>query len=265
MNELALFAGAGGGLLGSLLHGWRTVAAVEIEDYPRRILLQRQADGILPRFPVWDDIATFDGYPWRDRVQICTGGFPCQDISTNGKGAGISGVRSRLWGEMARIISEVRPRFVLVENSPMLTLRGLDVVLGDLAAMGFNARWGVIGARHTGAPHKRDRIWILAHTNGCGSEEDSSQSQLRSNCVEQSSKDQGKPHTPTNEKGPQGVRWWDHDPAEPGKECADFTAMDRVAHGVADRVDRLTALGNGQVPSVAALAWEILHDIEVSR
>ena len=137
MNELALFAGAGGGILGGHLLGWRTVAAVEIEDYPRRVLLQRQADGFLPRFPVWDDVRTFDGKPWRGKVDVISGGFPCQDISAAGKGAGIRGKRSGMWGEMARIIGEVRPKFAFVEHSPMLTVRGLGVVLGDLAEMGF--------------------------------------------------------------------------------------------------------------------------------
>lgn len=161
MNELALFAGGGGGLLGGLLCGWRTVAAVEIEEYARAVLLQRQADGILPRFPVWDDVRTFDGKPWRGKVDVVTGGFPCQDISVAGKGAGITGERSGLWSEFARIIGEVRPRYVLVENSPMLVGRGLTRVLGDLAEMGYDARWGIIGAHHAGAPHKRDRIWIV--------------------------------------------------------------------------------------------------------
>jgi DNA (cytosine-5)-methyltransferase 1 len=121
MNELALFAGSGGGILGGHLLGWRTVAAVEIEDYPRRVLLQRQADGLLPRFPIWDDICTFDGHPWRGKVDVISGGFPCQDISAAGKGDGLDGERSGLWTEMARLVGEVRPRFVFVENSPMLT------------------------------------------------------------------------------------------------------------------------------------------------
>jgi DNA (cytosine-5)-methyltransferase 1 len=164
LQELALFAGAGGGILGSMLHGWRTVAAVEIEDYPRRVLLQRQADGILPLFPVWDDINSFDGHPWRGKIDIITGGFPCQDISCAGKGEGLEGERSGLWFEMARVIREVRPQYVLVENSPLLTGRGLDQILMDLAALGYDAEWGVLGAHHAGAPHKRDRIWILANT-----------------------------------------------------------------------------------------------------
>lgn len=161
MNELALFAGAGGGILGGHLLGWRCVCAVEYDHYARSVLMARQNDGCFPAFPIWDDVRTFDGRPWRGRVDVVSGGFPCQDISCAGKGAGITGERSGLWGEMARIIGEVRPRFVWVENSPMLVHRGLAVVLGDLAALGFDARWGVVGAHHAAAPHKRDRIWLL--------------------------------------------------------------------------------------------------------
>lgn len=163
MRELALFAGAGGGILGGLLLGWRTVCAVEIDPYARSVLLARQNDGALAPFPVWDDIRTFDGTTWRGAVDVVSGGFPCQDISAAGRGAGIDGERSGLWAEMARIIREVRPRFAFVENSPMLTSRGLGRVLGDLAEMGFDAEWGVLGADDVGAPHIRKRIWILAH------------------------------------------------------------------------------------------------------
>ena len=161
-NELALFAGAGGGILGGHLLGWRTVCAVEFDHYAASVLMARQNDGCLPPFPIWNDVRTFDGRPWRGRVDVVSGGFPCQDISAAGQGAGIEGARSGLWGEMARIIGEVRPRFVLVENSPMLTSRGLGRVLGDLAALGYDARWGVLGACDAGAPHQRDRIWIVA-------------------------------------------------------------------------------------------------------
>lgn len=165
LTELALFAGAGGGVLGGHLLGWRTVCAVEYEPYAAAVLVQRQNDGILPPFLVWDNVQTFDGNPWRGVVDVISGGFPCQDISAAGKGAGLDGERSGLWSEMARIIREVRPRHVFVENSPMLTSRGLGRVLGDLAKMGFDAKWGVLGADEVGAPHIRKRIWIVANAS----------------------------------------------------------------------------------------------------
>jgi DNA (cytosine-5)-methyltransferase 1 len=165
MNELALFAGAGGGILGGHLLGWRTVCAVEWEAYPASVLVARQNDKILPPFPIWDDVQTFDGKPWQGIVDVVSGGFPCQDISSAGKGVGITGARSSMWGHMARIIGEVRPRYAFVENSPMLTTRGLGTVLRDLASMGYDAEWCVLGANDVGARHQRDRIWILAYTN----------------------------------------------------------------------------------------------------
>jgi len=285
MRELALFAGAGGGILGGHLLGWRTVAAVEIEEYPRAVLLQRQADGILPRFPIWDDVCTFDGKPWRGKVDVISGGFPCQDISAAGKGAGITGERSGLWSEMARIIGEVRPGFVFVENSPVLTIRGIGTVLGDLASLGYDAQWGVLGADDAGAPHSRKRIWILAHAGEMGRDERADQpgEELREArggfpCIGSD--------TLVN------AAWWDIDPADlpdtglpepqttyqqenpgPRESRGDETRREltpsdsrtaksrvgRVAHGVAHRVDRLKAIGNGQVPAVAALAWKILN------
>ena len=255
MNELALFAGAGGGILGGKLLGWRTVCAVELDTYARGVLLARQRDGHLDRFPVWDDVKTFDGRPWRGSVDVISGGFPCQDISSAGKGAGIEGAKSGLWVEMARVVREVRPRFVFVENSPMLTSRGLGVVLGDLAAMGFDAEWGVIGAHHTGAPHKRDRIWIAArhpHRDGEPVEPvDDEASRLPSVAADTDRAGQQKQRrdVPAQQEQQAAQRggWWTVEPA-----------VGRVADGVASRVDRLKAIGNGQVPAVAALAWHTL-------
>lgn len=168
LRELALFAGGGGGILGGHLLGWRTVCAVEWDPYAASVLLARQNDGVLPPFPVWDDVRTFDGRPWRGRVDVVSGGFPCQDISVAGGGAGIDGERSGLWSEMARIIGEVRPRYAFVENSPALLTRGLGRVLGDLAALGYDCRWTVLGAADVGAPHKRDRFWLVANARGVG-------------------------------------------------------------------------------------------------
>lgn len=250
MRELALFAGAGGGILGGHLLGWRTVCAVEWADYPRRVLLARQRDGILPRFPIWDDVQTFDGNPWRGRVDVISGGFPCQDISAAGKGAGIDGARSGMWFHMARIVREVRPRFVFVENSPMLTSRGLGRVLGDLAAMGYDAEWGVLGASDAGAPHYRYRIWILAYSSENG--------WIRGGLVRNFNRQKGargdapiwSPYRDWTEvfqkDGPVFDGWL----SEP--------EVDGMADGVADVVDRLAATGNGQVPAVAATAFRIL-------
>jgi site-specific DNA-cytosine methylase len=128
----------------------------------RKRIVARQNEGILPPFPIWDDVAPLTERPWRGLVDVVSGGFPCQDISAAGKGAGIDGTRSGLWKEMARIVGQVGPRYVFIENSPMLRTRGLHVVLKDLAEMGYDARWGVLGAVDAGAPHKRDRMWIRA-------------------------------------------------------------------------------------------------------
>jgi site-specific DNA-cytosine methylase len=168
MRELHLFAGAGGGILGGLLLGHTTVCAVEIEPYCRQILKQRQADGILPSFPIYGDIREFDASEWRGKVDAVCGGFPCTDISVAGKGAGIEGEASGLWKEMARVILQVGSKIVFVENSPMLTSRGLGVVLGDLASMGYDARWGVLGGDNLHAPHVRKRIWVMAKYRGGG-------------------------------------------------------------------------------------------------
>ena len=277
MNELALFAGAGGGILGGKLLGWRTVCAVEWEPYPASVLCARQNDGFLPPFPIWDDVQTFDGKPWRGIVDVVSGGFPCTDISAAGKGAGIDGQASGMWREMARIIHEVRPRFAFVENSPMLTSRGLGTVLGDLASMGFDAKWGVLGAADVGANHQRDRIWIVGkylpppphlahahstheqrnkrtertqteHTDIDSTSELAYTSQLFSN-GSNAYRQRQKISEFRNCHGTfgQNHHWWQ---AEPN--------VGRVANGVAARVDRLKAIGNGQVPLCAATAWRIL-------
>lgn len=263
MRELALFAGAGGGILGGHLLGWRTVCAVERDPYAASVLVARQNDGSLPPFPIWDDVQTFDGRPWRGAVDLVSGGFPCQDISVAGGGAGIDGARSGLWRHMARIVGEVRPRFVFVENSPALVGRGLGRVLGDLAALGYDTRWGVLGAHHAGACHFRDRLWIVADSNSlrercderpgpvcdlAGLAEVVHRDPAAANSDCQRLEEQRLPIS-LHPQHPTAGRcsWWSSEPA-----------VGRVAHGVAHRVDRIRALGNGQVPAVARLAWEIL-------
>ena len=249
MRELALFAGAGGGILGGRLLGWRTICAVEWDPYAASVLLRRQDDGILEPFPVWDDVRTFDGKPWRGLVDVVSGGFPCQDISVAGGGAGIDGERSGLWSEMARVVGEVRPRFVFVENSPAIVRRGLTRVLGDLATLGYDARWRRLSAAEVGAPHRRDRFWLVAtDTDGATIRNIKQRSKGRrvdfSTSGETKSSHDGAPQF-LGDASPRG--WWSSE-----------SGVRRVAHGVADRMDRLRTLGNGQVPEVARRAWHIL-------
>lgn len=349
LKEFHEFAGAGGGILGSILLGHKPVGAIEIERYPREILLGRQADGILPRFDIWDDIRTFriDNPETREYIEyLCSinselcisGGFPCQDISAAGKGAGIDGERSGLWTEMARTVREIRPAFVFVENSPRLTIRGLWRVLGDLSEMGYHARWCVLGADDAGAPHERKRIWVLAYTSKArlqGSEQREacygnwnraeaygsvgersevladSQEVGRREGDEISGRTRQGAGTPEERDGlaDSGFSWWQFDPAEisdtaqgndrerqtgtierqkqeSGKsnigktnrpaesdlgrmvdelasemEFARTTfggCVPRVATGIDKRIDRLKAIGNGQVPLTAVIAWLIL-------
>jgi DNA (cytosine-5)-methyltransferase 1 len=230
MNELALFAGGGGGILGGKLLGWRTVCAVEWEKYPASILLARQNEGLLPPFPIWDDVQTFDGKPWRGIVDVVSGGFPCQDISSAGKGEGIEGERSSMWKHMARIIGEAKPTYAWIENSAMLVKRGLGTVLKDLAEMGYNAEWGVFSAGAVGANHERQRIWILAYSN---------LPQCKGRSISSGI------HKKDTNFG--NSRWWQ-----------DSSGIHRMDDGVAARMDRLKAIGNGQVPTVAANAWTSL-------
>lgn len=276
LRELALFAGAGGGILGGALLGWRTVCAVEIDPYCQRVLMARQRDGMLPDFPIWDDVQTFDGVPWRGLVDVVSGGFPCQDISVAGRGAGIDGAKSGMWRHFARIIREVGPRFVFVENSPAIVTRGLGRVLGDLAALGYDARWGVLGAADVGAPHQRDRLWIraeMANPDGVrqpqpqGGEQDERDGAIGGGqaVANASCRRRNKPTARQVEltRGAEALRSsdlrpWGSDPAD--SEGGAESGMGRVADGVASRVDRLRAIGNGQVSAVAATAWHLLGE-----
>lgn len=237
MNELALFAGAGGGLLASKELGWRTVCAVEQHPYAASVLVSRQNDGALEPFQIWNDVCTFDGRPWRGAIDIISGGFPCQDISSaNLYATGISGRKSSLWKQFARIIGEVRPKFAFIENSPRLRKLGLDVVLSDLYRLGYDAEWCLLSGYDVSAPHKRQRCWILAYHSVHDE-------------IEHGGVQEGERTEPGREGGSSGRRFrWVPEPA-----------LDRMAHGVADRMDRLYVLGNGQIPQCAAEAFRILH------
>jgi DNA (cytosine-5)-methyltransferase 1 len=153
----SLFAGIGGFDLGFERAGMRCEWQVEIDPYCQRVLAKHW-----PNVRRWDDVRTFP--PAGDwTVDVICGGFPCQDISNAGKRAGIDGERSGLWAEYARIIRELRPSIVVVENVAALLNRGIERVLGDLAACGYDAEWDCIPASAVGAPHRRDRLFVLAH------------------------------------------------------------------------------------------------------
>ena len=164
---LDLFSGIGGFSLGLERSGaFETVAFCEIEPFPRKVLAKHW-----PKVPCYDDIRTLtaarlaaDGIA----VDAICGGFPCQDISTAGQGRGLDGERSGLWFEYARLVGELRPKYVIVENVAALLGRGLEQVLGSLAKIGYDAEWHCISAAAIGAPHRRDRVWIIANTNDNG-------------------------------------------------------------------------------------------------
>ena len=220
MNELALFAGAGGGLLASNILGHNVVCAVERDEYCIEVLIQRQNERILPCFPIWDDICTFDGRPWKGTVDLVSGGFPCQAFSAAARGRNIAS--KNIWHEMRRVVREVCPHLVFAENvSERAILQAQDDLLQD----GYNSKYIKLSAKDLGADHERDRFWLLAYTDYY--------SQLR------------QPKYAEAQELPKLCNSvWETYPDEL-----------RVSDGVAFRMDRLKALGNGQVPIVAAAAF----------
>jgi DNA (cytosine-5)-methyltransferase 1 len=161
MKVLDLFSGIGGFSLGLERAGMTTVAFCEVDKKCQKVLAKHW-----PEVPVFDDVRILNKGLLDEKgisVDVICGGFPCQDISLAGKGAGIEGERSGLWSEFARLIGELRPKYVIVENVTALLSRGLDRVLGDLASFGYDAEWHCIPASAVGLPHLRDRIWIIAY------------------------------------------------------------------------------------------------------
>ena len=317
MRELHLFAGAGGGILGGILLGHTPVCAVEIDPYCRKVLEARQADGCLPSFPILEDVRTFDGHPWRGRVDVVCGGFPCQPWSTAGKRLGVDDPR-HLWPEMARIIGEVRPAYVFAEN---VSLAAFEEPWRDLRGMGYRVPPALcLGASHLGAPHRRLRWWMLAadanrkqHEGGAYAQRRETAKVLPSDTCRvgevadaaslgrsawrtEPAREQGRPGaacggSPVADSDRPGLAQRQGEPGDDGAQLeaslgsglgdanrsrelqpqrresdergwpsnagwwATEPRVGRVAHGVASRVDRLKALGNGQVPQVAAAAF----------
>lgn len=162
MRHLSLFNGIGGFQLAAHWCGWQNIAHVEIDDFCNRVVARH-----FPQSKCYKDIRAFDGTEYREKIDVLLGGFPCQDISQAGQKKGITPeTRSGLWFEMLRVIRDIRPRYVLIENVSALLNRGMGVVLRDLAKIRYDAEWQCISASEVGAWHKRERVWIVAYPQG---------------------------------------------------------------------------------------------------
>ena len=287
LNLLDLFSGIGGFSLSAkwaLGDNVRTIGFCEIDEFCQ-IVLRKQFKNV----PIYDDVRNLNPRKINyKQVDIITGGFPCQDISMAGKGKGIEGERSGLWKEMFRIIRQCEPRWAIIENVSALTHRGLTVVLNDLAQAGYDAEWQCIQAKQVGAPHKRERIWIVAYPNsrnveaGCGElgvrkeskggrsssnafelcQTISNPSSLRLQCQEEDKKLEGK------RPSEQGSR----DRIQKQKGCIPESRLGGVANGIPNwvheprgiprvdkkkpnRIERMKALGNSIVPQIPYLIF----------
>lgn len=272
VNVLDLFSGIGGFSLGLERAGMRTVAFCEIEPFPRAVLAKHW-----PHVPCYDDVRTLtdarlaaDGIA----VDVICGGFPCQDISAAGARVGIDGARSGLWREYARLIGEIRPRYVIVENVADLIVRGLGQVLGDLAALGYDAEWYCIPAAAVGADHWRDRIWIIAYPNGTrplalhqrGREQ--RQAQVGEDAADDhSARSSGRLQTGTLASdaraiGPRLGLALSSPPSFPELDGAGAPVLGRGEDGIPNRVDRMHALGNAVVPAIPEIIGRAILEFE---
>ena len=301
MRELSLFTGGGGGVYASKLLGHTIIGYVEFNEYCQKIIKQRIEDGIFDNAPIFGDIREFDGTPYCGTVDLVSGGFPCQPFSVAGRKKGKDDSRN-MWPETIRVINEIKPKEAFLENVPGLLSSGyFGTILNDLFKAGYDARWITLSASDCGAPHKRERLWILAYSNtqydGFTTTEKRESSEERNDSNEKGQKstseskglgilaDTDSSWQLQSERLEQNQRGWiSNDGQEisntdganverlrqssryeatiPKLEQSSWWAVEpdvgRVAHGVASRKHRLTALGNGQVPIVAARAYRIL-------
>jgi DNA (cytosine-5)-methyltransferase 1 len=250
VNLLDLFSGIGGFSLGLERAGFKTVAFCEIDPFCRRVLAKHW-----PEVPCYDDVRELNAARLRadgiGRIDAICGGFPCQDISIAGKGAGLAGERSGLWSEYARLVGELRPAFVIVENVAALLGRGLGTVLGDLATLGYDAEWHCIPASAVGAHHRRDRVWIVAYADEGGA--------LVQRRHGDRDDEERNAETPLQERQNIIARlvvsgWWTPEPE-----------LGRLADGIHTSVDRsrLAALGNSVVPQIPELIGRALLEVAV--
>ena len=271
MRVGSLFAGIGGFDLGFERAGMQTLWQVERNAYCRAVLAKHFPDA--ERFEDVRDVGAHNLAP----VDLVCGGFPCTDLSYAGKGAGLDGAESGLWSEFSRLIGELRPRYVVVENVPALLARGYGRVLGDLAAIGYDAEWDCLPAAAFGAPHLRDRLWVVAYPD---SDQRGQQGHLQRNGEPQAGEqaprrgdahglradgadtavEHGQARGGLGEGGSRrssfAARGLSGDGLAPEWEASDpWSAgepdVDRMADGVPAQVDRLAALGNALVPQIA--------------
>ena len=260
MRSLHLFAGAGGGLLADLILGHQPVGAVELDPYCCSVLRARRDDGWFPRLRVHErDIRLFDPSEYAGRVDIVHAGFPCVDVSVAGTGKGIDGARSGLVFEAIRVVDAVKPRFVLLENSPSIQTRGRNRIIAELVEKGYSWRDGILSAAAIGANHRRSRWWMLAaNTDGLRELQQERREQAQRRWVDYGIKEEisdslRKRLERVNEKRPEeratqrGISWWKTQPTLCG-----------VADGFPDRVHQIKALGNAQVPLQSAVAFALL-------
>lgn len=262
---LSICSGVGGLELGLklALPGSRVVGFIERDSYAAASLVARMADASLDQAPIWDDMQTFDGRPWRSKVDLISAGFPCQPYSVCGRRRGTEDERW-IWPDLARIVREVEPQLVFLENVPGLLLGGIEHVLSDLAEIGFNAEWDVLSAAQCRASHFRERLFILAYADG-----KPRQWPRRRLADEQTEETHGGSQQLGAECGPETsspVGAWPPGPGEidawldvlrQRRELAPAVEpeLHRLAHGMAGWVERLRTAGNGVVPVVAALAF----------
>lgn len=258
MNELSLFTGAGGGLLGTLLLGWRPVGFVESNEYRQMVIAARIRDKILPDAPIFGNIESFirDGYAasYTGVVDVVTAGFPCQPFAAGGKHRGRDDDRNK-WPETISVIRIVRPTWVLLENSPRLLARHGDrepyfgTIVRDLHESGYVGRWGVLSAASLGYPHRRDRLWVIAYSGKIGR---TWFLRHRIRGVVAPLEIEKRTRKPANalESICSYLEAYETSQGEP----AIFGGTDGIPFGV----DRLEAIGDGQVPAVVKKVFEII-------
>lgn len=253
MNGLDLFSGIGGITLA--LEPWvRPIAYCENDRHAQSVLMSRIADGRLPRAPIWDDVTSLNG-SMLPPVDIIYGGFPCQDISVAGRGAGLDGERSGLFFEIIRLAKETRAPFVFLENVPAIRTRGLREVIRAFTDLGYDCRWTRVSAKEVGAPHLRERWFMLAaHSErikcwdklrGSGGQSGQDPTEPRDDGEKEYVADAKESRLEGRREGLLGSDgWWAIEPS-----------ICRVVNGVPLRVDRLRGLGNAVVPAQAREAF----------